>query len=138
MWTTTIRPRYNETDAQGHINNTVLPVWFLEAREPVIALFAKDSPGASSGLAVVHMEVSYHAETHFGSPVTVVTSIGEIRNKAFQIIQRCWQNGTLTATGVTTLVSFDMETRQGALLTQAQRELLGQHHDNDAAQAAPV
>jgi len=29
----TLRPRFSETDALGHISNTTLPVWFEAGRE---------------------------------------------------------------------------------------------------------
>lgn len=32
-----IQPRFQETDALGHINNTVPAVWFESARDPCFA-----------------------------------------------------------------------------------------------------
>ncbi len=42
MFTETIQPRFSDTDALGHINNTMLPVWFEGARDPVFRLFSPD------------------------------------------------------------------------------------------------
>ena len=39
MFTYTIQPRFSETDGMGHINNTVPPVWFEEARIGVFTIF---------------------------------------------------------------------------------------------------
>ena len=33
-----LTPRFCETDALGHINNTVIPVWFEAAREPIFEI----------------------------------------------------------------------------------------------------
>ena len=42
MLATSISPRFLETDALGHINNTVLPMWFEAAREPVFRMFSPE------------------------------------------------------------------------------------------------
>ncbi|MCK0153488.1 acyl-CoA thioesterase [Alcanivorax sp. S6407] len=138
MWTTTIRPRFCETDALGHINNTVLPVWFLDAREPVIAIFTPDLTRSDHGLAMVNMEIAFKAESLFGSPVTVTTSIGKIGNSSLQVIQRAWQNGVLTAEGKATLVSFNTALRQSQPITDQQREQLQAHLDSPEAAQAPA
>ncbi len=36
MFKEIIQPRFNETDALGHINNTVLTQWFEGARDPIL------------------------------------------------------------------------------------------------------
>ena len=137
MWTTTIRPRFCETDALGHINNTVIPVWFLEAREPVIAIFTSEPASSDNGLAMVHMDVTFKAESLFGSPVTVTTTIGKIGNRSLEVIQRAWQSGKLTAVGKATLVSFDTVSRQSQPITESQRERLLPHLDTPEAEQHP-
>ncbi|WP_040296540.1 acyl-CoA thioesterase [Alcanivorax hongdengensis] len=132
MWTTELRPRFSETDALGHINNTVLPVWFMEAREPVLRLFSPTlGRDGNNALAVVRMEVDFHAETLFGSPVTITTGIGELGNRSFQVIQEAWQNQVLTARGVATLVSFDTRERRSQPLTASLRAQLQAHQVAD-------
>lgn len=138
MWTTTIRPRFCETDALGHINNTVLPVWFLEAREPVIALFTPDPTRSDNGLAMVNMEIAFKAESMFGSPVTITTTIGRIGNSSLQVIQRAWQNGVLTADGKAALVSFNTVTRKSQAITDNQRQQLQQHTETPQAAQPPA
>jgi acyl-CoA thioester hydrolase len=39
MFRMTVTPRFYETDALGHINNTVMAGWFEAAREPVFRFF---------------------------------------------------------------------------------------------------
>lgn len=138
MWTTTLRPRFCETDALGHINNTVLPVWFLEAREPVIAIFTPDPTHSENGLAMVHMDITFKAESMFGSPVTVTTTIGKVGNRSLEVIQRAWQNGVLTAVGKATLVSFNTAARQSQSISDIQREQLRQHLDTPDAEQPPA
>ncbi|MZR63499.1 thioesterase family protein [Alcanivorax sp. DP30] len=133
-----MRPRFCETDALGHINNTVLPVWFLEAREPVIAIFTPDPTLSKNGLAMVHMDITFKAESMFGSPVTVTTTIGKIGNRSLEVVQRAWQNGALTAVGKATLVSFDTVARQSQPISDIQREQLQQHLDGPDAEQPPT
>jgi len=39
MFSELITPRFSDTDALGHINNTMVPIWFEGARDPVFKLF---------------------------------------------------------------------------------------------------
>ena len=77
MFSTNIHPRFSDTDALGHINNTVIPVWFLEAREPVLRLFSPTLDMQSAALVVVRIEIDYLAETRFGSDVEVRTRVAK-------------------------------------------------------------
>ncbi|MQX52904.1 acyl-CoA thioesterase [Alcanivorax sp. PA15-N-34] len=133
-----MRPRFCETDALGHINNTVIPVWFLEAREPVIALFTPDPTHGENGLAMVHMDISFKAESMFGAPVTVTTAIGNVGNSSLVVVQRAWQNGVLTAVGKATLVSFNTAARKSQSITDQQREQLNLHLDGPEAEQPPL
>ena len=42
MYEHTISPGFSDTDALGHINNTKLPIWFLEARNELFKIFTPD------------------------------------------------------------------------------------------------
>ena len=37
-----ITPGFYETDALGHINNTVIPMWLEKARTPIFKIFTPD------------------------------------------------------------------------------------------------
>lgn len=127
MFSTCIHPRFSDTDALGHINNTVIPVWFLEAREPVLRLFSPTLDMQSAALAVVRIEVDYLAETRFGSDVEVRTRVARLGNSSLQLAQEVWQDGSLTARGLATLVNFDPQARRSAPIPEAVREVLSGH-----------
>lgn len=127
MLETTIRPRFSDTDALGHINNTVIPVWFLEAREPVLAWFAPGGDFRAGALAVVRIEVDYLDETHFGTPVTVQTAVERIGNSSFTLRQEVIQGERITARGRATLVNFDSTTRRSQPIPAHAREKLEAH-----------
>lgn len=124
MLKTTIRPRFSDTDALGHINNTVIPVWFLEAREPVLQIFMPGGAISQSSLAVVRMEVDYLKETHFGEDVTLTTIVHHIGNSSFALRQEVWQCGHCTARGITTLVHFNPQSRSSTPLPEHLRAAL--------------
>ena len=126
MLKTTIRPRFSETDALGHINNTVIPVWFLQAREPVLQYFQIGDAAREIALAVVRMEVDYLAETEFGSDVTVTTEVKRIGNSSFALRQEVHQGGQCTARGITVLVHFNPQSRKSEPLPQSARSALEQ------------
>jgi acyl-CoA thioester hydrolase len=106
MLTTTIMPRFLETDALGHINNTVLPMWFEASREPIFRMFSPTLAVNDWKLMLGTFTVSFHAETHYGSEVEIKTYISRIGGASFDVYQECWQNGTKTVSGVTTMIHF--------------------------------
>jgi len=59
MISETIKPRFLETDALGHINNTVVPGWFEGARDPVFRWFMNIqwSCAATSAVSVIHHSI---------------------------------------------------------------------------------
>lgn len=127
MLTLTINPRFSDTDALGHINNTVIPVWFLEAREPILRIFQPDLDLRQGGLALVRTEIDYLAETRFGEPVQVTTEVQRIGNSSFVLVHTLHQMGRLTARGVATLVNFDPVARRAIPIPAAIRAQLTPH-----------
>ena len=39
MFSQSFETRFSDTDALGHINNRMLPIWFEGARDPVFKIF---------------------------------------------------------------------------------------------------
>lgn len=102
-----IQPRFNETDGLGHINNTVLPVWFEAAREPVFEIFNPSLDLSQWNLIVAGFTIAYTSPTHYGKPVSVKTWISRVGNSSFEVAQQSWQEGKMTAEAKTTLVHYD-------------------------------
>ncbi|QSX30041.1 MULTISPECIES: acyl-CoA thioesterase [Shewanella] len=102
-----IQPRFNETDGLGHINNTVIPVWFEAAREPVFAIFNPELDLKHWNLIVAGFSVAFSAPTYYGKTVEVVTQISRIGSSSFEVFQRAFQAGVQTAEAKTTLVHYD-------------------------------
>ncbi|BAJ04258.1 acyl-CoA thioesterase [Shewanella violacea] len=102
-----IQPRFNETDGLGHINNTVLPVWFEAAREPVFEIFNPSLDLSQWNLIVAGFTIAYTSPTNYGSRVSVKTWISRVGNSSFEVAQQSWQGGKMTAEAKTTLVHYD-------------------------------
>lgn len=127
MLTTIIRPRFCDTDALGHINNTVIPVWFLEAREGILHLFMEADDAKQVPLAVVRTEIDYLAEIHFGKEVTANTGVLRIGNSSFALGQTLWQENRCCVRGITTLVQFNTDTRKATPIAENIRSALRKH-----------
>lgn len=118
MFSTTISPRFLETDALGHINNTVLPMWFESARDAIFRLFSPEMDTKNWKLILGSFSVNFHAETHYGIDVDIKTYISRIGGASFDVYQECWQNGIKTVSGVTTMVHFCHATKKSQPLPQ--------------------
>ena len=99
MFSLEINPRFCDTDAMGHINNTVVPVWFLEGRESILRIFNPNLSTEEVSLVLAKIEIEYLEETFFGKPVEIRTYVLRIGISSILVGQEAWQEGTLTATG---------------------------------------
>ncbi len=120
-------PRFSDTDALGHINNTVYPVWFEQARTPVFRIFHPSLEPKGWPLILARMEIDLKAQCYWATPVKVRSGIGKVGNSSFEVIQEAWQNGVLVARGVTMLIHFDYETQKSVPIPEAVRRELAVH-----------
>ncbi|MFT5235048.1 MAG: acyl-CoA thioester hydrolase [Shewanella sp.] len=119
-----IQPRFNETDGLGHINNTVIPVWFEAAREPVFEIFNPSLDLTKWNLIVAGFTIAYTTPTHYGKPVAVKTWISRVGNSSFEVAQESWQQGKKTAEAKTTLVHYDYGIDKSQPMTDAVKQQL--------------
>jgi len=124
MMKQTISPAFNETDALGHINNTVVPKWFENARIPIFKVFTPDLNPGDWHLIVVKIEVEYTAQITYQQDVEITTSVGHIGNSSFVVEQAVYQSGTLCAKGKTVMVHFDYQEQKPTALSDCQKQQL--------------
>jgi acyl-CoA thioester hydrolase len=117
MYNQTIQPRFNETDALGHINNTVVAAWFEGCRDPLFRLFMPDLNPAQWRLILAKFSVEFHAELFYGEPVEIRTWVSRVGNSSFDVSQQAWQLGKHCASGVAVMVHYDFQTKQSMPLT---------------------
>ena len=120
----TLKPRFCETDALGHINNTVLPVWFEAAREPIFEIVNPGQDLTKWNMIIAGFTIAYKAPTFYGTEVTVNTHISRIGNSSFDIQQSCWQNGKKTAEATTTMVHYNYQAETSETLADDVRAQL--------------
>ncbi len=127
MWIHSLSPRFGETDVLGHINNTVLPVWFEEARTPIFRLFTPDLNPQDWKLIIAKIDVEYLGELFYGQDVEVRTTIHKLGNSSMTILHEAWQNGQMAAKGHCVMVHFDHQLKKSAAIPDDIRATLNQH-----------
>ena len=127
MWTNTLQPRFSETDALGHVNNTVLPVWFEDSRTPIFELFCPGMDTNDWHLIIAKIDVEFLSEIYFGKSVEVRTFMSKIGNSSMVVSHEAWQEGKLAAKGNAVMVHFDHKTKSSKLIPKDTRAILQQH-----------
>ncbi|WP_159817368.1 acyl-CoA thioesterase [Colwellia sp. 20A7] len=127
MFTEKLMPRFNDTDALGHINNTTIPVWFEGGREPIFRLFIPDLDLSKWKLIIAKIEVSYHGQLFYGQEVEIRTFIGRIGGASFDAYQEVWQHGEKCASGSASMVHFNYQTQASEKIPDDIRIELAKH-----------
>lgn len=127
MFSMKVTPRFYETDALGHINNTVLSNWFEASREPVFRLFNPSLALKEWNLILARVEIDYVAQTHYGKEVEVRSWVGRIGNSSFVVEQEAWQEGVCVARGKAVQVFFNYASQKSEAIPAQYRALLEQH-----------
>ena len=112
MFLYTITPRVADTDALGHINNTVLPCWFEEARTPLFRILNPTLDFAKWNIILAHLEIDFLKQIYFHSNVEIRTWVSRMGNSSFDLIQQLWQNGDLCASSKVVIVHFDFKAQK--------------------------
>ncbi|MFT4654230.1 MAG: acyl-CoA thioester hydrolase [Kangiellaceae bacterium] len=119
--------RFYETDALGHVSNTVLVGWFEAARIPIFKLFVPDLNLQNWPLIVANYNVDFVKQIYLQSPVQVKTWISRIGSSSFEVYQECWQLSELKAKGKTTMVHFDYTVKKSQAIPDKVRHVLQTH-----------
>ncbi|MBB1303812.1 acyl-CoA thioesterase [Pseudoalteromonas sp. SR44-8] len=127
MFTEKVMPRFSETDALGHINNTVLPVWFEAARAPIFKFFTPDLNPHDWKLIIAKIEVSFVGELFYSHEVSIKTSVEHIGSSSFVLRQEAWQQDKCCAIGKTVLVRYDFAAKAKQALSSVEKAALNEH-----------
>jgi len=122
-----LEPRFSETDALGHINNTVLPVWFEAARADIFRLVHPRLSRDDWPMILASIKVDFVDQIHLGSEVVIKTGIRKVGTKSFTVGQEAYQNDILVARGEAVLVWFDYRQQTSRPIPDDARALLQQH-----------
>lgn len=127
MIETPVTPRVSETDGAGHINNTVIPIWFEGGRTEIFRLLTPDLQFQNWRVALVNMNVDYMAQTYFQKPALVRTWVAKIGSKSFTLDEELWQDGQICAKGTVTYVYFNYDAQRAEPIPENVREALTAH-----------
>lgn len=129
MFSINVSPRFGDIDGLGHVNNTVLPVWFETGRNSIFRLFSPDldlSPDVWH-LILVRTEFDFLNQMYFRSDVEIRTYITKIGNSSFTVGHEAWQEGELKVKGQAVLVYYDFKLQKSVPLPDSIREMLKTH-----------
>lgn len=123
-----IQIRYNDIDAQGHVNNAKYVTYIEYARFRYImavGLWTGDSY-LDLGLIVADSHVSYLAPIKLGQEVRVGVRVAAIGNKSltFEYQIEDVSTGNALATAETIMVSFDYRSEKSTPVSKKWRELI--------------
>lgn len=127
MYRTTLTPRVSETDAVGHINNTILPVWFEAARNPLFSLFTPDHDFAKWKLVIVKTTLEFIGQIYFGKDVEIRTWVKNIGNSSLELYEELYQKNELCAKNTVVYVNYDLKKQQSESIPDSLRKELESH-----------
>ncbi len=126
MYSTIITPRISETDAVGHINNTVPPVWFEAGRAQLFAEFRPDGSLEGWPLVVKSYTVTFDREIMFGADVVVECRVARIGNTSLALREEIVQRGAVCVTGEAVYVHLGEDRRPAPIPAGVRRRLEAQ------------
>ena len=124
MFSEEFNVRFYETDALAHVSNTVLVGWFESGREPIFKLFNPELDLQNWSLILASYKVDFLEQIYYGQKVQVKTYISRIGTSSFDVYQDLWQKQKKCATGTTTLVHFDFQTKKAVAINEKIRAIL--------------
>jgi len=127
VFSETFSPRFSDTDALGHINNTLVPIWFEGARKPIFQFFVPSLDPKQWNLILANIDVAFKAQMYFGFDMEVKTYISHIGNSSFKVYQELWQQGKCCASGTATMVHYDYTAEKSAQIPEQIKQVLIEH-----------
>ena len=127
MFQKVIEPRMSETDRAGHINNTVIPVWFESGRDEIFKLFTPDLSADPWKMVIINFHVDFSNQLYYGKPVIVKTWVKDIGNTSLKLYEEIHQEGNLCAKGEAVYVNFDLNKQKTERIPEEIRKILSLH-----------
>ncbi len=118
MYSEEFNVRFYETDALAHVSNTVLVGWFETGREPLFKLFTPELDLQNWPLILASYKVDFLEQIYYGQKVQVKTYISRIGTSSFDVYQELWQKQKKCATGTTTLVHVEFQTKKADAINE--------------------
>lgn len=127
VFETIIHPRVSETDAVGHINNTVVPIWFEAARRDLFAVFGTPEDFSRWRMIVASFTVNFEHELTYPAPVTARVWVERIGNSSLTLHEELHQHGKRCAVSNTNYVNVNPDTKRPERVSDEIRLALQPH-----------
>ncbi|WP_442860870.1 acyl-CoA thioesterase [Amycolatopsis sp. CA-230715] len=135
-----VRPRWSDMDSFRHVNHAKMVTLLEEARVPM--LFADAGAAGLSefakGIVVVSLTVHYHAPVVVnGEDIRIEMSMRELKFSSFTLGYKVHngpsESDKVAVTATTRLAPYDTATERPRRLSDAERDFLQAHLDEDNA-----
>lgn len=126
---TDIQVRFSETDAFGHVNNTVAFIYFEQAR---LDLFEQKGimkewlkADMKSMIVTADLQCNYLAQIKYGDRLQIGVKVDHLGNSSMDVHYIVKREGTICLTGRGTVVQIDAQSGKGLPFSEAvKRKLL--------------
>ena len=127
-FSTDVRVRFFETDAQGIVHNANYLVWFELARVAYLEEFAGGYPALrETGLEsfVLESHVRYRVPAHFDDRLRIRARVGELRGARFRFDYEITRGDEVLADGWTSHACVDAQTLRPTRIPADLAEAIG-------------
>jgi acyl-CoA thioester hydrolase len=124
MYEMEVTVRFGDADGLRHVNNTVIPGWFEQARNQIYRIFNPAFDFDTWNLILARYEIDFVRPLFISRDVRIRTWISRIGTSSFEVAQEAWQGELLCTRGKTVLVHYDFrDNRSCAIPPEIRREL---------------
>ena len=127
MYLYDITPRFGDIDGLRHVNNTVIPGWFEQARNPVYRIFNPQFAFEGWNLILARYEIDFVRPLVITGDVTIRTWVSRVGTSSLEVSQDAAQGGVLCTRGRTVLVHYDFAQARPLPIPEAIRAQLAEH-----------
>ncbi|MEO0435605.1 MAG: thioesterase family protein [Pseudomonadota bacterium] len=122
IFSTTLSPRFYETDALGHINNVTIAAWFEVARMGFLASLPHLEDISANDWALASVQIDYLEETFFGDDVELIVTDVKVGTTSLTVLAEIWQKNQRTVRGKSVLVHFDPKSKKSKPIPDSLRK----------------
>jgi acyl-CoA thioester hydrolase len=127
--TITVKSRFCETDALGHINNTTYFVYLEEARIKFFQTIGFDMDVKDWRFILASTKCDFVSQGYFNQQLEITTYISKIGSKSFQLEHDilCADTHQLIARGNAVIVYFDFQEQRSKAIPELLKTQLKTH-----------
>jgi acyl-CoA thioester hydrolase len=120
---TDIQPRFADTDALGHLNNTAYALYVEQARLELFALLG----ATPRTLILANLAIDFRRQVDYSERVHVLTWVERIGNSSVGLRQNVYAEDELAAETRSVVVHFDYEANRSKPLDEGMRRALSRY-----------